>query len=1062
MATKKILAPVFFLALPFFCRAQTANIHLYSIEEGIPQSQVHCVLQDKKGFLWFGTDGGGLVRYDGKKFSVFTISEGLCYDGVYCLGEDEQERLWAGTPKGISIYQTKKFLPLPPELKPLSGLFIRSMLVVSSSEIYFGTNQGAFVYDGNVLHEIPGLKGKTILSVYKDKQGNIWMGTSGDGIFMEKNNIIVKKYSTANGLRSNAVNCFLQDENKTFAGTSAGINVIEGEKISFLALPAPPLAKQIIQSIKTDSRKNIWVCTLDAGVYKISKDTVVKFGSREGLSVDGAYSSFEDREGNIWFGTDGAGAAKLGEQTFTSLRAQNGLPSEMILSLCKTKKGERWFGHDNGATFFDGKKFSFFNSKNGFADEKVWRIIEDKDGNIWLTTTGSGIFKYANGKFTNYNEKNGLSNNYVRVLFSDYKGRIWVGTGNGLNLFDGKTFRIFSTKDGLANARFLCAYEDKKNNLWFGTSGGGISLVKEENGKFSFRNFTEADGLAGNGSLCIAEDSAGNIWSANFDGISRINPVTREIKTITKKDGLASNTVYAIAATDDNHLLIGTNSGIDKLDLAEYYRTGKIATKHFGSEEGFFGTECNTGSVLKEENGNTWFGTIRGAFCYHPSEDKTNPVEPQTEITNVRLSFENFDFATYSDSLSPRLFLPARMVFPYNKNHLTFDFAGLSFSIPKKVQYKYKLEGFDKDWTEPMKENFATYSNLPPGKFTFNVMSCNNDGIWSAPATFSFQITPPFWATWWFRISVLCTILLGIYAVFKWRLSRLRAMKKYLEEQVDLKTKELRAEKELVEVQNKVIEKKNQNITASIRYAKRIQESILPLKEKIQEVIPESFILFKPKDIVSGDFYWFARMNGTSLVAAVDCTGHGVPGAFMSLIGNNLLNDIVNNKKITDPEIILHQLHEGVVSALKKQEHETGTVDGMDIALCAIDHKNQKLEFASSGRPLLLAGETGIKNVKKGNHPVGLVTKKEASFRKETIQLSKGDAVYIFTDGYCDQFGGPQDEKFMQTQLEELLLSIRHKPMREQEKILDEKLAAWKGSNSQLDDVLVIGMRINS
>jgi len=558
----------------------------------------------------------------------------------------------------------------------------------------------------------------------------------------------------------------------------------------------------------------------------------------------------------------------------------------------------------------------------------------------------------------------------------------------------------------------------------------------------------------------MTEDSEGNIWIATFGGISKLNPKTDEIKKITKKDGLSSNTVYVLAFADETHLLVGSNSGIDKLDIAEYNKTGKIILKHFGKEEGFAGVECNTNSILKDIDGKIFIGSVKGVFIYNPAEDKTNETKSVTHVTNLRLFFENFAFSEYSDSISTNSFLPPHITLSYDKNHLTFDFAGLSFVIPQNVLYQYKLEGFDKDWLNPVKENFATYSNIPPGNYIFKVKSCNNDGVWNdVPATFSFTINPPFWQTWWFRGLIIGSLIVGIYVFFQWRTRRLRARQKYLVEQVNLKTKELRDEKEVVEQQNKLIEKKNQNITSSIKYAKRIQDSILPTQNKLNELIPESFILFKPKDIVSGDFYWFTKQNGCTLIAAVDCTGHGVPGAFMSLIGNNLLNDIVKNKNISDPKVILEKLHEGVVHALKKDEQESGTVDGMDITLCVLNEKENKLEFASTGRPLILIRGNELKKYKVGKHPVGLVTKKEIKFEKETLELLPNDSFYIFTDGYCDQFGGVDDDKFLDSNFEKLLLRIQSQKMNEQVKTLETEIEDWKGNRQQLDDILVIGIK---
>jgi serine phosphatase RsbU (regulator of sigma subunit) len=217
--------------------------------------------------------------------------------------------------------------------------------------------------------------------------------------------------------------------------------------------------------------------------------------------------------------------------------------------------------------------------------------------------------------------------------------------------------------------------------------------------------------------------------------------------------------------------------------------------------------------------------------------------------------------------------------------------------------------------------------------------------------------------------------------------------------------------------------------------------------------------MFKPRDIVSGDFYWFARQNGKILLAAVDCTGHGVPGAFMSLIGNNLLNDIVLTQQVHDTSLVLQKLHEGVVLALHKEALDTGTVDGMDIALCSIDQGHNRLEFSSTGRPIIMVRQGQIKTFRIGRHPIGLVTKKERKFEKLTMELNKNDLVYIFTDGYCDQFGGPKAEKFMYERFEKLLAEISNMPLNEQEKILEQRIEEWKGENQQLDDILVIGVR---
>ncbi len=258
--------------------------------------------------------------------------------------------------------------------------------------------------------------------------------------------------------------------------------------------------------------------------------------------------------------------------------------------------------------------------------------------------------------------------------------------------------------------------------------------------------------------------------------------------------------------------------------------------------------------------------------------------------------------------------------------------------------------------------------------------------------------------------------------------------------------------------QKKIIEEKNKDITDSINYAKRIQEAILPPKEIKYKIFPEAFVLFLPKDIVSGDFYWFAEKNGRRIIAAIDCTGHGVPGGFMSMIGNTFLNTIVNEKEITQPDKILNELREMVIESLKQTE-ETGK-DGMDIALLSFDDKNSLVEFAGANNPVvhISAGKTSM--IKSDKQPIGYYNQNHKPFSLHKINYKKGDSFYIFSDGYADQFGGDKGKKFKEKKLFELFASIQTIPMRSQEETLLKTFNDWKGNLEQVDDVLVIGVKV--
>ena len=283
-------------------------------------------------------------------------------------------------------------------------------------------------------------------------------------------------------------------------------------------------------------------------------------------------------------------------------------------------------------------------------------------------------------------------------------------------------------------------------------------------------------------------------------------------------------------------------------------------------------------------------------------------------------------------------------------------------------------------------------------------------------------------------------------------------------EQVEQKVIERTAE---VVKQKEELEEKNKDITDSINYAKRIQEALLPSKELRKELFPESFILFKPRDIVSGDFYWFAEKNGKKLIAAVDCTGHGVPGALMSMIGNSFLSEIVNERALTRPGLILDKLRNLVIRALKQNDAESGANDGMDISIMCLSEvkaddgsMKTKVDWSGANNPLWIIRNGNCIEYKPDKRPISFSRGQELPFTNHSIELQKGDALYIFTDGFADQFGGEKGKKFKYKQLQSVLLSIQHEPMQKQEEILDSTFKTWKGSLEQVDDVLVIGVRL--
>jgi serine phosphatase RsbU (regulator of sigma subunit) len=536
--------------------------------------------------------------------------------------------------------------------------------------------------------------------------------------------------------------------------------------------------------------------------------------------------------------------------------------------------------------------------------------------------------------------------------------------------------------------------------------------------------------------------------------------------------------VYLIENDNNNNLWVGTTKGIDRINLNLYHSNNKIEIKHFGKDDGLKGVECNRNAKFKDSEGNLWFGTIKGVTVYNPRYDKINRKEALTRITGIRLFFQNAeeDLIKNSEGLDSITNLPRELVLPYDKNHITFDFIGVCISNPNKVKYQFKLEGADADWFPPTSKTEATYSSLPAGEYVFHLKAMNNDGLWNErDVTFKFAVLPPWYKTWWFYTLVAVIAVTCIYLFIVVRTRNLEKAKIELEKEVELRTFQLREEKEKVEMINKevseqkaIIEAKNHDITDSIKYAKNIQEALLPPLQNLHKELKEAFVLYQPKDIVSGDFYWFAKRNNKRFVASVDCTGHGVPGAFMSIIGNTLLNEIVTEKNITKPSEILDELHAGVKTALKQSESENERRDGMDIALCSLNEEGNILEYAGANRPLWIFRKNkevaeAFEMIKADKFPIGgmeLHENEKRKFTNHTIPVEKGDMIYVFSDGYADQFGGPKGKKYMVGNMQKLISDIHEQPVEMQEKALLKAFDDWKGNLEQIDDVLVIGFRI--
>ncbi|MCB0400982.1 MAG: hypothetical protein KDD41_02790 [Flavobacteriales bacterium] len=766
--------------------------------------------------MWIGTQGGGACRFDGLSFYQFKERDGLAGDIVTGITEDRDGNIWFSTTwGGVTKYNGRKFF-LYKQSETNGGVVSSANNTVftdKSGRVWIGSNDGISIYKGGKFEtlntEKDGLSGNNIRFIKQDTKGHIWVGTfSGLTIITEKQKIIINE---KNGLLSNNVSSMEElSDGSYLIGTNKGITkLIMGnfENSSEFQFESTPLeGKEIdITSILSTKEKEIWITTSNNGAYVIKTTGAVQnITKNNGLITNSLNLVFQDRSGNIWIGTSGAGLVKYGNKAFTYYDAVNGLNNNTIFSITSDWDDNIWVStSDEGVYRYDGNTSVQFDAGKGLGDNSVRASLTDKSGNLWFATKG-GLSRYSNGHFRTFTTKDGLPSDNTRALLLDREGRIWIGTyGSGLSIYENNKFTNYSGEDGLPNEFIHSMIQDSKGRIWIGTGNG---VCKYENGEFY--NYSNNKGFCNNyiGSIC--EDKFGNIWFGTDRCVVRYDGV--DFKNYTMNDGLSSSVIYLLHADKVGHVWVGTNNEIDKISFDSY---GQISTiKNYRSKQGFKGVECNSRAIYEDKNGHLWIGTVKGLVEYNPTQDKTNVFAPITHINNIKLFFEDVDWLTYSKDVIPWNNLPSNLVLPHNQNHLTFEFSAINLILPEEVQYRFKLEPFDEAWYKPTNKTSATYSNLPPGNYTFKVIARNEDGVWNQePASYSFTIEAPWWKEWWVIVLFIAGLFYLFYKASSIKEKRQKEISKELEEKVRERTALIEMQRDEKEVLLKEIHHRVKN-----------------------------------------------------------------------------------------------------------------------------------------------------------------------------------------------------------------------------------------------------------
>lgn len=1041
-----LFLPVTFLQV----RAQKYFFDNYSIKQGLSEQKVYTLLQDSKDYIWLGT-ANGVSRFDGKKFENFTSRDSLATGGVRYIIEDSLGYIWFGHLNGgISRYNGQKFEQAAFDSLLITG-DVTSIAQIKDKMWFTSTNDGAILADfpiKNLKHiKAKQFRGKNGLSdqVFGATvtRQNAFICIADVGL--RKYNVEEKKfenYRMPHMTTYFSSTCLLEDKkgNIWFGTYNGGIYkyIMSESRMEVIDLPKIGVSSNWVTCLTEDRHGRMWVGTWGGGIVVFDGDNIRKFNEENGLKPSRIYDIIEDVEGNILIADQSNGLTIFKGDAFVTINEKEVLPDPNVNAIFQDESGSVWFGTNAGISrYFPGsdKKPVIYNQANNSIYEYIRYFRKDRDGNLWIGANEGGVILY-NMKTSKFEAQPYINSTLPRfgqvtALEIDRQNNLWIGTVEGVAVgtINQQNFQRYTLMDSLTVFGITALYCDPNGYMWIGTEprGGKPGLIKCDVEKKKFKPIPSFSRII---PRAMAMDTKGVLWVGTSEGLKAFRNDSI-ISTVTQENGLLSNVINLLAIGRDGSIYIGTNNGLNR------YFTDSKRIFSYTERNGFTGIETKPNAVYESPAGDLWFGTANGATKLNPEKTSIAGLEPLTHIMGMRINYEPRDMI-------------AGMKLSYNERSILFDYYSICLTNPDVVRYKVKLQGADEDWRPVTDQTRAIYSALPPGKYTFNVIASNSQGVWnSKPVTFHFTIKPPFYLTWWFILTSVVFIVVIVVMYIQIREQNLIKEKIILEEKVKERTAEV--------VQKSMeIEEKNRDITASIRYAERIQRAMLPREDTFHE----TFVLFMPKDIVSGDFYWMYDNGDHQFIAVCDCTGHGVPGAFMSIIGHNSLNKVVREYGITRPSAILDQLNTEVLKALMQRNEETIN-DGMDMALIAFDKKKFTLDFAGAYNPLYVVRKGEVFPYKGDRFPIGMTAiGDKKNFTNQNVNIQPGDMLYMCSDGYADQFGSDEVKKFKSGNVKKLLSEIWHLPVFEQRERLRKEILDWKGELQQVDDIMFIGTKI--
>lgn len=718
--------------------------------EALHSNGVQALQEGRDGALWIGTSGGGLTRLRDGRFTSYGTSDGLASDIVRVLHEDREGALWIGTNDGLSALRDGRFTTYGTK-DGLSNGVVRAITEDTEGALWIGTNGGGLdrFQDGRFTHTTvrDGLPSDFVFALLPARDGTLWIGTNGGGLARRREGRI-EVFTTRDGLPSNIVWSLHEDALGTLWVGTYGGGLARFRDGKFRTLTTRDgLNNDFVRTLLSDREGSLWIGTYSGGLSRLRDGTFTTYSSREGLAHDFARAIIEDRRGNLWVGTTGGGLCRRQRTSFRCFGPADGLVGDRegtasdVRALHEDEQGALWVGTAGAGLFrFADERFRRYTTHDGLAHDNVTSLSPDGKGGLWIGTNGGGLGHYANGRWTRQRVAEGRAGNFVLTTLVDRHGVVWAGTdGAGVARLENGQLTTFGRPDGLASDIVFTMHEDALGTLWIGTSGG-LSCYRDGR----FRSFTPREGLLDEVVFRILEDDEGRFWLSGNKGVSRV----------------ARTELEALARGE----------------------TRSVSPVGYGTADGMKSNECSgvaNPAGWKGRDGRLWFPTARGIVVIDPAHVAPSSVAPLVKIERVVVDGEPL----------------TSLDVPPGKRRWDFEYTAPSFLAPRKVRFRYRLDGYDADWVDAGTQRTAYYTRLPPGQYTFRVVASSPDGVWNTNGD-SLHVTlrPFFWETRWFlALSALALAVLGAGA-YHLRVSSLRDRRRELETLVGERTEDLVAE----------------------------------------------------------------------------------------------------------------------------------------------------------------------------------------------------------------------------------------------------------------------------